>query len=40
MNVALSAVPTVLGAALAAADDMQAFASGEFNAMSERSEHA
>jgi len=40
MNVALSAVPTVLGAALSAANDMRAFAYGEFNAMPERSGHA
>jgi hypothetical protein len=40
MKVALSAVRTLLGAALRAADDRKALAYGEFNAMSERSKHA
>jgi hypothetical protein len=40
MKVALSAIRTLLGATLPAADDMKALAYGEFNAMSERSEHA
>jgi hypothetical protein len=40
MNAALSAVPSLLGTPLPAADDLRAFAYGEFNAMPERSKHA
>jgi hypothetical protein len=40
MPVALSAVPTLLGTALPAANEVRAVAYGEFNAVPERSEHA